>query len=292
MMRRFFILLLLFPFCSCAQSARLFFSQEDNPGQRKFVEDNNIKTYDIVYQQFFTTADTLDQQRLINRIRSRYPDKNASGYLVLDWEGKAMEYLTKQDDQEMFDFYIDQYVKAIRLVKQERPRLKVGYYALPYRQYWGIDETFEQKNYRLLPILREQDFIAPSLYVFYPYERSKASNKRYIDKNVSLSLKIADELGIPVYPFINHRIHPSNREHAGDRISNELFRETIYDIMAVDYHGTRSSGIFWWHVEYFSYRNRANSKQRTREYENVKDPDEYQRKMFQSYYDSIKDIVK
>lgn len=277
---------------SFAQSFDLRFFSEQVSGQKQFLQENNLNTYKIFYQQFFLTDNKLDIKKLDALLKKSYPNKNSGGMLVLDWEGKGMDVLTKQNNTKEFNFYVAQFKSALKYVKDLRPNVQVGFYALPFRQYWNINKSYYSKNEKLMSILSMQDFIAPSLYIFYPTERYKSSNKEYVDKNVSFALQIGEKLGKPVYPFIWQRVHPSNRQDGNKLVPIGFFSQTIKDILDTKYQGKGVKGLLWWHSENYSFQTKEKSAALKKEYRSVSNANDYQKKMFQSYYNSIKTYLK
>jgi len=278
--------LLIMPLISFSQ--KLLFLQDKVKGQIDFVNENHLDVYTIINQGQFVTNDLLDEKKLRNEIVRCFPSTSATGYAVLDWEGKAMEALISQKDNKALKLYIEQFVKALKIAKQLRPRVKWAFYALPYRQYWNINEVYSKRNYNLAKIIKTQDFIAPSLYIFYPVESAKKGNSEYIKKNVGLALEMGRRYKKPVYPFIWHRVHPSNKEYGEKLVDIDVFEEAIFQITNVTYNGGKIAGLIWWHAENFSYLNRAKSNVFLKEYAHVSDPNKYQKNMFQLYYNRIK----
>ncbi|WP_286727585.1 MULTISPECIES: hypothetical protein [Sphingobacterium] len=284
-MKKLLIIIILFPFFCQAQ--KLLFLQDNVKGQMDFVKKNRLEVYKLINQSQFVTNDQLDEEKLRKEVIRRFPNTSSSGYAVLDWEGKAMDALISQKDEGTFKMYIGEFVRALKIAKKLRPNVKWGFYALPYRQYWNINDTFRNKNYRLVEILKNQDFIEPSLYTFYPEAVSRKSNSEYIHKNISLALELGRKYNKPVYAFIWHRVHPSNKKYSEEQIPLSVFEEEIAQMLS-SYNGYKISGLMWWHSENYSCLNRSKSRVYAKEYEDISDANSYQRAIFQRYFDSIK----
>ncbi|WP_367329740.1 hypothetical protein [Sphingobacterium multivorum] len=269
----------------------LFLKDSNSLGQKQFVLNNNISTYEIINQGSFVTDEVLDEGRLKKEVIKHFPNIKSEGYGVLDWEGLAMETLVHQKDIKKLDFYIGQFVRALKIVKSMRPLVKWSFYALPFRSYNIFNESFIQKNYRLAEIIKEQDFIAPSLYIFYIDDSAKTANSKYIQKNIKLALEMGQRFGKPVYPFIWQRVHPNNKINGDQLVPIPVFKNEIAEILNVKYNNKKVSGLIWWHAENYFYANRAKSKAYAKEYLDIKDVDSYQRDMFQMYYNSIKNYL-
>ncbi|SFW65262.1 Hyaluronidase [Sinomicrobium oceani] len=286
----FSALLLSFSFLSWGQSKLdlLFIQDPDIKGQKTFVQENELSTYTIFYQNFFVTDNKVDEAKLKRQIESKIPSETATGFAVLDWEGEAIKVFQNQDDQEKLDFYINEFLKAIRLAKKLRPNVKWGYYHILYISYWGKISDFRKQNKKLEPIIREQDFIAPSLYVYNTGLRYKISGHKYLRKKLLQALEMGDKYNLPVYPFVWHRT-PKKTGH--EFIPVEVFEHVVNLISSTEYSGKTAKGIFWWHSESYSYRNRKRFDVAKREYFNVKDLDTYQYDMFKEYYGSIEKYI-
>lgn len=287
MVRCFLVIYCLLPFFVFSQKIDLRFLT-DNDASKGFVKENNLNTYKIYYQQFFVTNEKVDYEKLEKLLEKSFPSKTSSGMLVLDWEGKGMDVLVKQDDKKKLAYYKSEYIKALTYVKKKRPNVKVGFYAIPFRQYWGIGDTFISKNNNLIDIIKKQDFIAPSLYTFYIDTQNLKGNHEYINKNLDYALKLGQQLNKPVYPFIWHRVHPSNKKAGNELIPVDFFKNSIKDILSVKYNGKTIKGLFWWHSEDYSYRTRKSSKVISQEYKNINNIYSYQKNIYQNYYDSFK----
>lgn len=282
-----FIVLFCNSIIGYTQTLDLRFYPENEIGY-EFADKNKIKTYSIIYDNSFVINEKVDFQKLDLIVNKLFPQRYDHGFLVLDWEGKGFESLKDQKNQKEFSYYKKEFISAIEFIKRIRPNVKTGYYGLPFRQYWNINKEFYLKNEALLSIIKKQDFIAPSLYTFYIDKPYEATNIEYITKNVQYSLKIGKKLNKPVYPFVWHRVHKSNRNFGEKLIPVNTFKNTIQKIIDLKYDGIGIKGLFWWHAEEFFYADRHQRKSIAYEYKNVKNAGAYQYSIFQRYFDVIK----
>lgn len=292
---------MLFVFIFCLSFSHVFsqkseltlFFLTDNAikGQQKFAKEYNIPKFDIIYQQFFLTNNKLDKEKLRKEIETRFPSKKAQGICVLDWEGDPIATFRDQSDKTKFDSYKKEFIEAIKFAKKLRPNVKWGYYHLLHLTYSGEIATFREQNSNLEDIIREQDFIAPSLYVYDPEERFQKGNLRYMRNKLLQALEMGQKYNIPVYPFVWHRT-PSREKNAGyELIPVKYFQETFDLITNTEYKGVKSKGILWWHSEGYFYRNRKKYSIAEKEYKNVTDIDGHQYKILQTYFNSIKEYI-
>lgn len=268
----------------------VFVKEINNPAQNKFLEDHNISSFLIIYQQFYTTNERLDEQKLEKQIIERYPNKDATGFCVLDWEGKSMEAF-KNPKNKKFQYYVNQFVKTLKFAKKLRPNVKWAFYHLPYISYWDNVKKGRGKNLALDLIFSNQDFIAPSLYVFFPEEDYWDKNIAYIKNNMEIALEIGYKYSKPVYPFIWHRAHPGNKKFANELLPPIFFKQTINQISSASYKNKRATGVFWWHCENYFYRNKDKLKSIGKEYLKVKHKEQYQYDIFEKYYQVLKPCI-
>jgi len=204
-----------------------------------------------------------------------------------------MDVFKSQTNKQKLQNYIDEFVKSLKYAKQLRPNVKWGFYHLPYLSYWDkATSTNAKKAFNLADIYRQSDFIAPSLYSFYPDSKHTTNNNSYLKNNLELALKIGKQYHKPVMPFIWHRVHPANKSTGGGLLPMAYFKETVREIANASYQGHKATGIFWWHSESYSFRNQSKDKAVSLEYKSVSDEQTYQYDMFEKYYNGIKEYLK
>lgn len=277
----FFLFLFFSSFClSFSQGKKIFFLNEGTAFQNKFVQDNSLTTYVNISQGYFVTNGRFSAKGLEHIINKYFPDKQTFGYAVLDWEGDGMQALVRQNSE--FNFYIEQFNQALAFAKKLRPNVKWGYYGLPYKFYESSLENYSNKIERLGPLIKNLDFIAPSLYILNN-EPISISEKQKIDATLSISLKFASKFRKPVYPFIWHRVHPSNKLIGISLIDNNVFDEYIRYFSKFKYKNISISGLFWWHSENYSFKKKATDNQIGKVYSSVANFENFEKKIFYNY---------
>lgn len=115
-------------------------------------------------------------------------------------------------------------------VKNEAPKLKVGYYALvPIADYWNATSSDPAKvaawkaaNDRLQPLIDDVDALFPSIYTFYPNDVE--GWVMFAEANIEEAKRLAR--GKPVYPFIWPQYHPSEPV-GGQYVSYEYWKRQL-----------------------------------------------------------------
>jgi hypothetical protein len=188
--------------------------------------------------------------RCINQVIPR----TYAGLLSIDWEFEMTERLRMPPDSPEFIAARTELIKALRAAKAARPRAQVGYYGLPLREYWNMDDDWKARSRALLPLFREADWIGPSIYALYvdTVQRKVDRQDQYITTNMNLALELAKLAGDkPVYVFINHRIQGGNRDFKDHLVSDAQFARELETILEVTRDGTTAAGIIWWSGDYY-----------------------------------------
>ena len=209
----------------------------------------------------------LPKQELFDYLYKYVPDEDSDAMIVLDLEGEKMIELNRTTDQQMIDKIINSYIAIYDFVKSQRPNATIGYYGYPFRDYWNRNDEWRARNERLLPLFARVDALFPSVYDFYVDGKDvkAASDRAYVIENVEESLRLAADFDIPVYPFIWHRYHDSNKEKALQFIDEDEFADHVEAIAAAEYNGGRAAGLVWWSSEkYYFNREKQKGMLRTR----------------------------
>lgn len=270
----------------------LFLVEPDSDSQLKFSKDNHLQTYMIFYQQFFVKDEKFNEDMLRSQIETKFPDVNSTGFAVLDWEGKALKSFQQQNDPQMVDYYKGEFLKAIRFAKKLRPNVKWGFYHLNYLNYSGTIQAYKSQNDNLTPLIKEVDFLAPSLYVYNPGLLHSRGNQNYIKNKLVQALQYGDQYNKPVYPFVWNRTTSKDENQNFSLIPVEYFAQVIEIISETSYKNQKAKGVFWWHSEGYSYRNIKKLKAVKMEYSKVNNTNDYQYQMFNDYFQSIKKYIK
>jgi len=273
--RLLFIACLFTLFCTCSFPEKmqtisecdidLFHAQTTlSPKANKEFAEAGFKKVIVVAEQYIEgrkegEVDTVKLKLFIEKI---LPAKEEA-IIVLDWEGPIMDVLEKGNlkQSQHYTKAANAYNLAYRIVKETRPSSIVGFYRFPIRNYHHRDEAWRSKNRSLEPLLGGFDALFPSVYDFYDTE-SKAESRDldYVMDNVKEALQIGERLGKPVYPFVWHRYHPSNKRKSQMLIPIEEFENHVAAVALTELSGKRVEGIVWWGSDYvkFSRENQAN----------------------------------
>lgn len=228
----------------------LFIANSTSGPVNNFIKENKIKTIDFIYQNSFVTNNAYDESKLINTIEEMFPDKNRTGMVILDWEGPTFANLASLGKKGELSRI--QFISAIRKAKQMRPNIKWSYYGIPIKEFWNMNDTWIKKNYSLESIIRNCDFLAPSIYIYYSLQQVKSPiHYSYIDKNVSLAKEIGSKFNKQIYMVVNHRYHPSNKS-----LGNQLVPKSLFDFYVNRIVNDGVLNIVWWNSEDYNYNIR------------------------------------
>lgn len=225
----------------------------------------NISTAKMIGQSSIVTKNSLnvDSVSLTNIIRKIYPDKNATGVCILDWEGEALDILTNNHASDPgYQKIAAQFKKAVNIAKRERPNVQWGIYGLPFRTV-SANEKWQRQCYQLRDLLKNVDVICPSLYMIYS-ERivSRSYNERYIENNLRIALELGKELNKPVLPFVWPRWQGKG-ESFMTLVPPEAFSAYVNKIMDAQVNGNKPAGLVFWDGEVYYYKQKQ--KQISRE---------------------------
>ncbi len=225
----------------------------------RFAQKNDIEHVILITGSSIHNKDqvSLNKSELKAKIEKVFPNANSEGIGVLDWEGKGIHQLEKEElNSETFRRITQQYAEGLRLVKKLRPKVKWGYYSLPLRNYWSRDKKWEKRNEALHAIYDESDILFPSIYDFYHDEVGFAGRKldsMYVNDNVELALRLGIKHDLEVIPFFWHRYHNSNKTKPLEIIPDEEFAHHISAAIAANYKGKHIDGLVWWGAdEYYT----------------------------------------
>ena len=270
---------------------KLLFCSE-NGYQDLFVRKNNLQRIYIIYQGFFVLNGSSDFSKdLMKKSLDRIiPDKFQTGYATLDWEGVPYNILhgAKQVPKQVYNEVLNKFIATILYAKELRPNIRWSFYGMPTIPYMEYEEGNEEWAANLMPLLRNLDFFDPSLYLLNDRETFSETNTNFSSSSyLHYSLELAVIMNKPIFPFIWHR-YSSN----GALMSKELFRETMKDILSMQYQNRKVNGVVWWNCEPYLFDNKKDSKIISEEYKNVVDPAKYQIDLLQNYLNYIEPLIK
>ena len=125
------------------------------------------------------------------------------------------------------DASIGKLIHVARLIRQQRPELKYGFYgAPPVGAYWPIirhDASYQQwldTNRAMAPLAQLVDYVFPSLYTYYD---DRAGWLRF----AAAQIDEARRYGKPVYPFLWYQYFDGNRRLAGHDVVPNAWEEEL-----------------------------------------------------------------
>jgi len=198
----------------------------EGPVTRAYADAQNLPRMQEVTQAAFTDSvddpddpgkkyAELNEADLKNAAIKRYPDANASGILMLDWESKYYRWMMDLPANDpRFIIARDKYVRCIDVVKSVRPNVLVGFYAIPFRSIL----SGQYASYNGWPDNNKHDYLLSRVGVIsvsvYPYYVD--GNIEVIEKNCEMGLYYGGKYNKPVYAYMHHRIHASNTAKDAD----------------------------------------------------------------------------
>ena len=181
----------------------------------KIYDSTLYKSKPIELENIFPHINILYAQSLLPTPNAEEPDVEFLKQVALNLEDSSEPYIldiehwdVHNQDDAIVEENIDKYILVIDTMKEARPDLKFGYYAvLPNRDYWTPVNNNTEKllrwdniNERLKRLALHVDVVCPSLYTFYDDEEGW---EKYAVENI----KRAREYNKPVYPFILPEYH-------------------------------------------------------------------------------------
>jgi|GEM_PF-2066181 len=253
---------------------------------RDYLREKNIKRAVLVGGHFIEKDHefTVNKDNIDAFLDKAVSDRESDAMIVLDFEGQKMTDLLKTSDEAEADRIVDHYIGVFKYFKKQRPNATIGYYGYPFRDYWHRNEQWKKKNDRLIPLFAVVDALFPSIYDFYAddIDVKKASDLAYVRENVEETLRLAE--GKPVYPFLWHRYHSSNKKRAKDLIDFQEFEDHVAAVANASYDGHQAKGVVWWSSERFFYNLSRRGKANTR---NRRDFEDYSNQYNMPYIDTI-----
>ncbi|MBC6994163.1 hypothetical protein QWY85_18615 [Neolewinella lacunae] len=235
-------------------------------GEILLVNGKHVHTQDGLF---------LDSVGLAVHIVEQLPNKKSRAMVVLDWEGERMQQIFEGAMGQTTDYWQakEQMMRAYHLVKKLRPKTTVGFYGFPARDYWNRNDDWRARNLALAPFLREVDAIFPSLYDFYPTtDKNREMELGYVKDNVTEALRLGSQLKKPVFPFVWHRYHDSNKEVGRTLIPPGEFGELLRTTVTTKWAGHKIDGLIWWSSERYFYNLEKKREGSTEDFERLNSP--------------------
>lgn len=189
----------------------------------------------------------IDLRSLEKGINRVVKDADYSGYIILDIENKIYQELKKETiEHKNYHKNINAFVEMVKMVKDLRPKAKVGVYGFPF----NFNFPAQKKNNdfeKLKPLLKTVDFFAPQIYLYYTEEERPVDFfDNYITNNLSLYFEYAEKLNKKVYPFVWYKIHPYNKKYGDNVIEPKLYSSYINNIKNFRYKEKKVEKIIYW----------------------------------------------
>lgn len=176
-----------------------------------------------------------------------YPETNATGLFVVDWEAQAFNDLRKYDKNDSrFKAAEAAYIKLVNSIKEYRPGLKVAVYGLPFRSFSNAQPAQDGDN-KLDGLLSTCDVLTPSLYILYTNEEvGEQRNMDYLKQNMDQFLSYGARLKKPVIPFFWYRVHPTNKKYGMTVMTRDKVQKYLSLLSTYSNQAGKINGIIWW----------------------------------------------
>lgn len=294
-MRNLIVIYLLFlgfqPLFGQSKPKILVAAEYWTPAQKNFLKDNKIKGVTVVYEMYFTNdGKTFNKNKLTNLLNTAIPNKNDTGYAVLDWEGANFVKLigeAKTTDEE-YQQILNEFISALDYAKKLRPNIKWSFFNFSPSAYPVMNQTLEKQYSRLSPLISRLDFYAPALYL----QDDVGANKDKIIKYLYTNLKSAIVLNTKnkeILPFIWHRYHNAKEDNY---LINDLdFKWYIEKILQTTYNKKKIQGVIWWNSESYLSQLPKKSAKLEKEFSLQKNNSNYQYQILDKYF-KILDLIR
>lgn len=220
------------------------------PKTEAYFDANNFKYAALLtHAAIFGTGDDrkFNSDKIRYYLDKNFPGSNASGMVVIDWETSIFKDLRNYPTYDSrFKNAESQFIGLVNLIHSYRPNVKVGIYGITFT-VWN---TWQKENYnpagKYDNLLSKTDFLAPSVYIVYPDEQvGHERNLRFLKDNLDASLAYGKKYGIPVLPFVWHRVH-YNEIYDEEILQKEVFASYIKYIADYSSNNYKAKGVIWW----------------------------------------------
>lgn len=226
---------------------------------KTFTKTNKIEKVLFIDEHAVSTGQYLglDADKLKQNIVSLYPNISDTGLCYIDIESPYIDHLINENENSpKFRESLDYFIKIIKTAKSIRPKVKWGFYGVPFTTYWDLEKDFFSKYQKLKPLLEISDAFFPSMYFFYSDEEPNGyMNDKFARKNIQELIKVGKQYNKPVYPFVMERYHPSNQKIGLKKIPEKEFLKYMNIILNESYKGKKVDGIIWWNADKYGYNH-------------------------------------
>jgi hypothetical protein len=240
----------------------------DSPGLQALYPKWGVKVAKIAYSPYFT-ADAgnarpglpIELQWSETKLKS-WLDKNVptefDGYLCLDWEEP---FAVLQDVGHVNHYAVVEQMRSLLMrVQVLRPHVKVGYYGLPFNQYWPIFHELKKRSRaveyeayqsRIQSILDLSGAYFPSFYEHYKNSRTTPNFKIY-GEMIRVILKLSD--GKPVVIYTWDRYHDGGTQpYQFERLEAQAYKDMLLNILSQSSGGDKVDGVIVWGADGYFY---------------------------------------
>jgi hypothetical protein len=216
---------------------------------RDYLLQNNCSEAHLLTQSMIDPD--KDQQPDLDVVKKYtaelYPEANATGLFVVDWEAQAFNDLRKYDKNDSrFKAAEAAYIRLVNSIKEYRPGLKVAVYGLPFRFFSNAQRVQDGDN-KLDGLLSKCDVLTPSLYIMYPNEEvGEQRNMDYLKQNMDQFLIYGARLKKPVIPFFWYKVHPGNKKYGMTVMTQDKVQKYLTLLSTYSNQAGKINGIIWW----------------------------------------------
>lgn len=189
----------------------------------------------------------IDADAVRNYTAGFYPNADATGLFVIDWEAQAFNDLKKYDkDDARFKAAEAKYLQLVNVIKEFRPKVKVSIYGLPFRFFNDIQRKAASTD-KLDNLLSHCDVLTPSFYIVYTDAQiGQPRNIDYLKQNIDLALATGARLNKEIVPFFWYKVHPGNKLYGMNIIPKDKMQAYLNTLSSYSYQGKKLNGIVWW----------------------------------------------
>lgn len=232
------------------------------------IEVSKVK---IIYGRYIKNRHgALMEKSFKKAIIKLFPSPNDTGIGVIDWEGRTYKALMKKNkNPKLFSIAQSEFLKAIQLAKELRPKVKWGFYNIPFpRRAGGMTQTkgtWSQNIENNIRLIKESDVLITSLY--FTYQVGTANKEKKMMKGDLMNLlKLAKEYSKEAIVFIWHRNNYSKKyKHLRGNYLDDIktmekvplvkFNNVVKMIKNSSYEDKKVDLIVWWGADFNMYKH-------------------------------------
>ena len=176
-----------------------------------------------------------------------FPEKGTKGILCIDLENSIYKNIRNNEKSNLVvSKSIKEFVGMIDFIKNKRPNIKVGIYAIPFPFYYSSQKKRNEVG-KLDEILSKVDIIFPSLYIYYPaVQKGLQSNLKFLEENLEEASIYAKKYNKEIIPLVWYLIHPSNKKYRAAMIDKSEMKEYMDYIWKFSDSKFKLKGVLIW----------------------------------------------